>query len=462
MLFSSPVFFLFFSLYFALHVAIPPRQRIYLIIIGGLIFYSYWFPGYFWIPPLYLATAFPGALWIDRAETARSRKWRLAAVVVALLLPLAVFKYTNFFYRDVLGLVLPAQNRVVDLPLPLGVSFITFTLIAYIVDVYRGVFPVERRPAYLAGHLIFFPHLIAGPILRPHELIPQLERPRSWLSASFLAGISIFTVGLVKKLVFADPIAAAIDPIFSNPAKIGWLDAMVAVYGFSVQIYCDFSGYTDMAIGLAILLGIKLPNNFARPYSAASIIEFWRRWHITLSHWLRDYLYIPLGGNRRGLPRQIFAILTTMALGGLWHGANWTFVLWGVLHGVGVAVNHLARLFLPRLRLPYVLGFLLTFHFVTLAWIPFRSPNIGTAGTIFQTLFAPVSGVSLGGAASYAFPIFLISIALILHAFDDHRRVRTAVRKLPLVVTGAMLAALWTLAITVSAGSSAAFIYFDF
>lgn len=462
MLFSSPIFFIFFAVYFAVHVALPPRQRIWLIIIGGLIFYSYWYPGYFWIPPLYLAIAFSGTLWLDRAASAHSRKWRLAAVVVALLIPLAVFKYTNFIYRDILGLLFPTYSRLVDLPLPLGVSFITFTLIAYVVDVYRGAFTVERRPAYLGGHLIFFPHLIAGPILRPNELIPQLERPAAWRSADFMVGIAIFTVGLVKKLVIADPIAAAIDPIFSDPSKIGWLDAVVAVYGFSVQIYCDFSGYTDMAIGLAILLGVQLPNNFMRPYSASSIIDFWRRWHITLSYWLRDYLYIPLGGNRSGVSRQLLAILATMTLGGLWHGANWTFMIWGVIHGIGVAINHLVRKIIPALQLPYWLALLVTFHFVTLAWIPFRAPNIEGARAILRALFAPASGISSAGYGDYAFPILLIGVALALHAFDDHRRIRNACASLPLALTGAVLMALWVLAITVSAGSSAAFIYFEF
>jgi alginate O-acetyltransferase complex protein AlgI len=462
MLFSSPVFFGFFAAYFVLHVALPPRQRIWLIIFGGLVFYSYWYPGYFWVPPLYLLIAFTGALWLDRAETKQARQWRLVATIVALFVPLALSKYTNFIYRDVLGMFWPTDGRPIDLPLPLGVSFITFTLTAYVVDVYRGTFVVERRPAYLAGHLIFFPHLIAGPILRPHELIPQLDRPKAWRSASLLAGVAIFTIGLVKKLVIADPIAAAIDPIFANPASTSRLDAALAIYGFSVQIYCDFSGYTDMAIGLAIVLGIKLPNNFLRPYSATSIIDFWRRWHITLSHWLRDYLYIPLGGNRRGQSRQIAAVLVTMTLGGLWHGANWTFVLWGVIHGVAVSVNHMFRIFVPWFRLPYWIGALVTFHVVTLAWVPFRSPDIVTAAAILRALYAPASTATTQLPASQLFPILLIVVALSLHAFDDHRRIRAAVRRLPIAIVGSVIVALWVLAITVSAGSSAAFIYFDF
>ena len=462
MLFSSPIFFVFFVAYFALHVGIPARHRIWLIIFGGLVFYSYWYPGYFWVPPLLLAIAFGGAIWVDGANETGTRKRRLVGAITLLLLPLLFFKYTNFIYRDVLGLVVPTGDHLIKLPLPLGISFVTFTLIAYVVDVYRGSFAVERRLQLLAGHVIFFPHLIAGPILRPSELLPQLALPKSWRSAQFLGGVVVFTLGLVKKLVVADPIAAAIDPIFANPQAIHQGQALLAIYGFTVQIYCDFSGYTDMAIGLAAILGVRLPNNFARPYGSSSIIEFWRRWHITLSHWLRDYLYIPLGGNRYGFGRQIAALVATMVLGGLWHGANWTFVIWGAIHGVAVAVNHTVRTYLPRFRMPYWLGLLVTFHFVTLVWVYFRSPNVATAHTILKALVTPEPGLAVTFLQANVFAVVLIVAALALHFFDDHRRVRIAARRLPGVIVGAVLMALWVLAIAISAGNSGSFIYFDF
>jgi alginate O-acetyltransferase complex protein AlgI len=219
--------------------------------------------------------------------------------------------------------------------LPLGVSLVTFTLTAYIVDIYRGIFPPGAKLSHVLAYVLFFPHLIAGPILRPAELLPQLARPgplrRTWL----LPGIAIFTLGLVKKLVFADPVSEVVDAIYHSDAVPSAPEALMALYGFSLQIYCDFSGYTDMAIGIALLLGVKLPENFGQPYCAVSLVDFWRRWHITLSYWLRDYLFIPLGGSHHGLTRQIVNVMITMALGGLWHGANWTFVFWGVLHGSG-------------------------------------------------------------------------------------------------------------------------------
>jgi alginate O-acetyltransferase complex protein AlgI len=271
-------------------------------------------------------------------------------------------------------------------------------------------------------------------------------------------------VGLVKKLIFADQIGEIVDPVFnSGNAAPGALDALLAIYGFSMQIYCDFSGYTDMAIALALLLGVRLPNNFLRPYAAASLVEFWRHWHITLSFWLRDYLYIPLGGNRNGRVAEIRNILITMVLGGLWHGANWTFVIWGLLHGVGLVLVHLkSRLLGDRFRLPKFVAVLITFHFVTFAWILFRAPNLHKAG---QVMVAPFRGTwpNVGSfIGQNAFFLILIAVIMVSHPYDDHRRIRAFVRYARAEVLWPLLGLLWILAITLSQGSSAKFIYFDF
>ena len=299
MLFSSPVFFVFFVAYFTVHLLIPGRWQIYLIIGGSTIFYAWWKLEYVWLPYLLMAIAYFGVIWMMRAKAEASRKRRAALAIVLLFVPLVVFKYTNFFYNDVFG-PLTGGGKMLDLTLPLGVSFVTFTLTAYIVDIYRGKFPAGTSPLAVLGYVLFFPHLIAGPILRPIEFIPQLEHPRRAKSLRPTAGFAVFTIGLVKKLVFADTIAGLVDAAYGHTGLPTAPEALLAIYGFSVQIYCDFSGYTDMAIGLALLLGLRLPNNFRQPYCAGSIIDFWRRWHITLSFWLRDYLYIPLGGNREG------------------------------------------------------------------------------------------------------------------------------------------------------------------
>ena len=298
MLFSSPQFFAFLLVYVLLHLLVPARWRVYLIICGSTIFYASWRVEYVWLPYLLMAIAYGGVVWMTTTDRARERRRRMVATVSLLFVPLLVFKYTNFFYRELIG---PAFGRHADLfhlPLPLGVSFITFTLTAYVVDIYRTRFPAGARPSTVLAYVLFFPHLIAGPILRPHELLPQLEQSTRARLRRVSIPIAIFTVGLVKKLVFADQIAEGVDAVYGHgAAALSGPAAMLAIYGFSAQIYCDFSGYTDMAIAVALLLGVRLPNNFLRPYTASSIVDFWRRWHITLSFWLRDYLYIPLGGT---------------------------------------------------------------------------------------------------------------------------------------------------------------------
>jgi len=463
-LFSSPVFFLFFAIYFVAHQVVPARYRNYLIITGGTIFYAWWRVEYTWLPFFLTAVAYGGVQWMNRAPNQRSRRGRATAAIVVLFLPLLIYKYTDFIYRDALGPLFGWHGTLLNVALPLGVSFITFTLCAYIVDTYKGKFSDAHSVTTVTAYVLFFPHLIAGPILRPNELIPQLEHPRAQALRRFAAPVALFTLGLIKKLVFADQIAQVVDGLYQHAGTLTGPSALIAIYGFSVQIYCDFSGYTDMALGLALMLGVRLPNNFLRPYAAASIVDFWRRWHVTLSYWLRDYLYIPLGGNRHGRAAEARNIIVTMAIGGLWHGANWTFVIWGVFHGAGVAATHTIRRLLGSARaMPSWLGVLLTFHFVTLGWIFFRAPSVRVAADMLHDVFR---GGGWPGIAEVAtanlFVIVLIAIFFALHRLDDHRRVKAAVRALRPEILWPILIVLWIVAITVSQGSSAKFIYFDF
>lgn len=464
MLFSSPVFFAFFAVYFLLHLITLRPARILLIIAGSTFFYGWWKVSYVWLPYLLMAIAYFGVLWIEGAPDLQLRKKRLFLTIAALFGPLVFFKYTNFFYHDVFGAPFGVQRKPLNLPLPLGVSFVTFTLTAYVVDIYRGKFTAKSSPGTVAGYILFFPHLIAGPILRPIELIPQLAHPRPALSANFYVGLVIFTIGLVKKLVFADPIAAVVDSAYTAD-PLSAPSALMAIYGFSMQIYCDFSGYTDMAIGLAVLMGVRLPNNFLRPYGASSLIDFWRRWHITLSFWLRDYLYIPLGGNRGGRLRTYCNLLITMTLGGLWHGASWTFVLWGFLHGLALGGVHFFREISHQLkwrRIPKWLGVIVTFHVVTLLWVFFRAPNLAKAREILTT---PLIG-DWSKAADYAQAntagLLLLGVFFTLHGFDDHRLIKYALRRIRPEIVLPLVVLLWVLAMTLSQGSSAKFIYFDF
>jgi len=465
MLFSSPVFLLFFAAYFFVHLVTPPKGRILLIIVGSTVFYAWWKASYVWLPYLLMAIAYGGILWIESCKRPEGQRRRLAITIILLFLPLVFFKYTDFVYGDILGPIFGLKGPILNLPLPLGVSFITFTLTAYVVDISRGRYPRTPSLSTSTGYLLFFPHLIAGPILRPVELVPQLEHQRPALHARFYIGLLIFTVGLVKKLVFADTISGFVDPIYSADAAPSAAQALLAIYGFSAQIYCDFSGYTDMAIGLALLIGIRLPNNFLRPYISVSPVDFWRRWHITLSFWLRDYLYIPLGGSRKGRIRTYVNLFITMVLGGLWHGASWTFVIWGALHGVGLAFVHFMRGVFGRgrpLEMPRMIAIFLTFHFVTLLWVFFRAPTLSKA---FQILSAPFVG-NWSGAVAYASAnlsvLILLAIFAALHIFDDHRHIYVVARRLRPAVVLPLVLVLWAVAMTLSQGASTKFIYFEF
>lgn len=466
MLFSSPVFYLFFLIYFVLHLVMPIRFRLPLIILGSAVFYSYWNPYYFWLPFAIMWLAYRGAIWMEDSTESSLRRRRLIGVIVVLLIPLLLVKYTNFFYQNIVGALFGFSGPLVDWKLPLGISFITFTLIAYVVDVYTGRYRLERNPQMLAGLVLFFPHLIAGPILRPNELLPQLHRPKRRVGVFVIFGIAIFSVGLLKKLMFADPMGELVDRVFAPDAlNLSGGEYLIGIYGFALQIYCDFSGYTDMAIGTAILLGVRLPTNFQRPYVATSVVEFWTRWHITLSKWLRDYLYIPLGGNRAGYWQQAINLFITMALGGLWHGANWTFVLWGIAHGAGISVVHATRRF-ALLRwlgcMPRSFNVFITFHFVAASWILFRAPNLKIAWRVASGPFVAPWIDNMQFLEQNIFPLSLLTIFLLSHRWDNLRNVRSITQKVPKVIFWPVLALIWILAITVSQGSSAKFIYFDF
>jgi D-alanyl-lipoteichoic acid acyltransferase DltB (MBOAT superfamily) len=341
---------------------------------------------------------------IARSPSQATRKRALIAAIAFDLGLLCVFKYLSFFVSQVddsldsigLGSTVPLLQIV----LPIGISFFTFQAISYVVDVYRG----ETRAAPLGDVAIlqaFFPHLIAGPIVRANELLPQLRTPRD--PREVLAGPGLFLIvgGVIKKTVVADELARnVVDPVFNDPSSHSGLETLLAIYGFAAQIYCDFSGYTDMAIGLALLLGFQLPQNFNRPYLALSLQDFWRRWHMTLSRWLRDYLYIPLGGNRKGRAKTYRNLMLTMLLGGLWHGAAWTFVIWGALHGVYLCINHAWSHFGPKpsprfARLADIAGVILTFSAVVIAWVFFRAPDMATALSVLSKMADP-GNVALG------------------------------------------------------------------
>lgn len=469
MLFSSPVFFAFFAGYLALHILLPLRFRLFLIVIGSAIFYGYWNPSFVWVPFFMTSVAFAGANWIMYQPNTLLKKRVLIIVLIGLLFPLILVKYSGFLYRDVLGLLFGLSSAVphwAQWELPLGISFITFTLISYIVDVYRGHYPLERKPLPLSGLVLFFPHLIAGPILRPKELLPQLRRPARHYRIRTTFGVVFFSVGLVKKVCFADPLSEHVDFVFSGSSlDLSGMDYLLAIYAFTVQIYCDFSGYTDMAIGTALMLGVRLPKNFERPYSSISIVDFWKRWHISLSRWLRDYLYIPLGGGRNGPFRRTVNVFITMLLGGLWHGASWTFVLWGLAHAMLISVTHaVARVPVLRelSRLPRWLKVAFTFNIVAYTWILFRAGTTEAAARVATGPFIHSWQEADNWIYLNIFPVSLIISFLLLHRYDSHRLIRKGVQSVPVKILWPLLSAIWILCVSFSQGSSSKFIYFDF
>jgi alginate O-acetyltransferase complex protein AlgI len=366
------------------------------LVLGSLFFYGWWDWRYLFLFGFSIAFnySWAQALGPHKSDGADRRpRAMLAAGVAVNLALLGYFKYRNFFVASAAALA-GREWTMAPLVLPLAISFFTFEQLTYLTSAWRGEIETRDLLSY-ALFITFFPHLIAGPIVRYGEIFPQLNRTSRYrLDAGNLsAGLMIFAIGLFKKVMIADAFKAWLDPVFDAAVHPGFVEAWAATLAFAFEIYFDFSGYSDMAIGLARMLNVRFPENFDSPYQARSPIEFWRRWHITLSFFLRDYLYIPLGGNRRGRLRQHLNLFVTMLLGGLWHGADWTFVIWGAFHGVALSANHLWRD--RKLSMPSALAWMLTFVFVTLAWVLFRAHSLARVAAIFSGM-AGLSGFGWG------------------------------------------------------------------
>lgn len=388
MLFPTFTFALFFVVVLTVGWLVPGRRAWWklFMLAASYFFYGYWDMRFVGLIAASTVVNQAAATWLDHLRRPGARRAVVSVAVAANLASLGFFKYAGFFVDSaesaLEGLGVAADLPLLNIILPVGISFFTFQAISYVLDVYRGA-TEPAKPLDFAVYLAFFPQLVAGPIVRAHELIPQLNEPRALRHTDFTRGVVLIAAGLFKKMVVATYLAEAlVDDVFAFPDRFSSLEVLLGVYGYAVQIYADFSGYTDIAIGVALLLGIRLPDNFNQPYRAATIQDFWRRWHMSLSRWLRDYLYIPLGGNRGGARRRDRNLLLTMLLGGLWHGAAWTFVLWGIFHGLGLLVERRMGL-----RLPAVVAHLATFHFVCFGWILFRAESLGAAGDVLGRLF---------------------------------------------------------------------------
>ncbi len=448
MLFNSNQFLFFFLpltvVLFWLLVRRSAPAAIGFLALVSYVFYVYGEPVYPWLLAASILFNYLCGLAIRRSREPYSRAFLLAGLIGDLAV-LGLFKYTNFFLAQ-LGLFVRVPQHV-PIALPIGISFYTFTQIAYLVDTYREHDSESNFVRYFL-FISYFPHLIAGPILHHKEMMPQFLRPRVRTPmVSLYPGLCLFAIGLAKKVMLADPCGLIASSVFGPAAhgiRIGFIDSWVAALFYTVQIYFDFSGYTDMALGISLMLGIRLPLNFNSPYKARNIIDFWRRWHITLSRFLRDYLYFTLGGNRKGPRRRYVNLLLTMVIGGLWHGAGWGFLLWGALHGAALALNHLwhdsARN--RRFHIPSRLSWVLTFLFVAAAWVPFRAASFraslnlwqGMAGLhglivpdepVLRTLAAHLHlAIHPNFYSMHEFPVFALALLLVLFAPNSQQIMR--------------------------------------
>lgn len=409
MFFSSPVFlFAFLPItllgYYLIGKTTNRRLAISWMVIASLVFYGFYNPFHLALILCSIAFNFAiGSALNNNSISAHSRLLLLSGITINLLL-LGYFKYANFFVDNV-NIVFQSHFTINAIILPLGISFFTIQQIAYLVDIYRERLEKHNFIDYCL-FIAFFPKIISGPIVRFNEIMPQIAGIHlpCVTKKNIAIGVTVVVFGLFKKVILADNLGIYADPVFSavEGNQIGFFDAWIGALAYTFQLYFDFSGYCDMAIGIALMFGIRLPLNFYSPYKATSIVDFWRRWHITLSRFIRDYLYIPLGGNRRGFPRQIFNLLVVMAIAGLWHGAGWTFIIWGTLHGLYLSINHIWRrltkksgqLLENHIVWRTALSIFVTFILVTVAWVFFRADTVTTAIDIFLGMIG-INGLSL-------------------------------------------------------------------
>lgn len=409
------------------------RTAMMLYVVAFNLYFAYRLNGgVMWLLP---ATAcFNYALTQEMAlREGRTRKLLLATVVVADLAVLAYFKYATFILNDVIGLMLRTNFSLGSIVLPVGISFYTFQGISHAVDVYRRRFTMNTTLLEYFFYLTFFPLLLAGPITRAENLIPRLRRNRQASSRMVWSGLWLIMLGLVKKNMVSDYIGQFTTWVFDAPQTFSGFENMAALLGYPVQIYFDFSGYSDMSIGAAAILGFWLPDNFRFPYRALSLTDFWRRWHISLSTWFRDYLYIPLGGNRKGTLRMYANNFITMLVAGLWHGASWMFVIWGALHGFGLCVHKFfsrqLRITIPSTLWGNTLSWLITYVYVCFAWSFFRSQSLTQLGTMYEKIVADFSWAYLSPFV-YARPLWTVCLigAMLTYLIPERTYTRLQLR----------------------------------
>lgn len=437
MLFNNPAFFLFFAVVYLLYWALNRRAQHVLLLTASYFFYGWW--NWRMLALLFACSAVAYACGLGLERT-RAPAGRRALLVIGLLVNLgllAYFKYCNFFLDELAGLFarlgVPFARPTWNILLPVGVSFFTFQAASYVIDIYRRALPATRDLTEFLVYIAFFPQLVAGPIERASHMLPQFARERRFDAAAAADGAWRVLWGLLKKVVVADTLSGLVDAAYTDPAAAGGARLLLASYFFAIQIYCDFSGYSDMAVGLGQMLGFDLTVNFRHPYFARSPSEFWSRWHVTLTSWFRDYLYIPLGGNRCARARWRLNVLVVFAVSGLWHGANWTFVIWGALNGLFfLAFGWMEQARADRRAPPGGPGLLarpaalwrmvLTFHLILLTWVFFRAPNLSQAWFILGRMAHLAPGELANALAQTAGAVLLVVLFLVVEWLQRARR----------------------------------------
>lgn len=469
MLFTSLQFVVFFGIVLALNQALrgwPILQKL-MLVAASYYFYAQWNWHYLFL--VWFSTIVDYSIGLRLPRSPNPKRLIILSVVVNLGF-LAIFKYANWVIATLNGSAEALGSSLhitpLDLLLPVGISFYTFQSLSYTIDVYRGVMQPRRNFLDYALAVAFFPQLEAGPIVRAREFFAELDGPKFVGLADVQRALVLIGFGFVKKMVFADSLAVFADSVFNNPIGAGFWNTLLAIYAFAFQIYCDFSGYTDIAIGCALLLGIRFPQNFNYPYISQSFQEFWRRWHITLSRWLRDYLYISLGGNRRGELRTLVNLMLTMLLGGLWHGASWTFVIWGGLHGSYLVIERYVfarwKYWQAQTRTMAIVRWLVTFNLVCFAWIFFRAKTFTDARHMIGNLVHGIASIASFSVVANLGWALVLALLLATHFYNGYRNTKERLgidrgKRFVVAMTGVLL-----LLILFSPNHSAPFIYFQF
>lgn len=433
MLFNSFAFAVFLPIVFVLYWVMPHKGRWILMLVASYYFYMSWNAKYVFLILFTTIISYVAAILLEKTERIRSKKWILFGTAVVCLGVLFFFKYFNFVSESVTAVfrlfAIQMNPVVLNLLLPVGISFYTFQTLSYVIDVYKGDVKAEHHFGYYATFISFFPQLVAGPIERTNNLLPQIKAQHKFNYDQATYGLKLMAWGYFKKIVIADTLSQFVSKVYDEPQGFTGFALILATVFFTLQIYCDFSGYSDIAIGAAKLLGINLMTNFKSPYFSQSIKEFWSRWHISLSTWFRDYVYIPLGGSRVGKIRHAVNLLITFLVSGLWHGSNWTFVVWGGIHGLGQVIENAI---VPKNVLKekskgcmWIIRVLFVFVFVSFAWIFFVSNSLGDAmyvvGHMFIGIISPISylydGISNIGLQNRDLVFLMVSLVLLMY-FD--------------------------------------------